>query len=318
MFIGGGVALLLWAPWLPTLKKQIDWTNGRFWAQRPGGDEVLRSTAQLLGVDTYAANYLGWAYTPRLIGASPLLTSAEQYAAVAAIVASAAAVLALRDRRTRPAALVGLALVAVPVAVALVRSYTAQPIFMTRIFNPSSPFVALLLALPAASTAVTWRRAGTALVAIFLVGSALTAAGHVAIFRTEDWRGAYAAVREAAQQDAGRTLVVFVANEGEAVFRHSESRGGVAFDKLGLPSGYFDTDPPEPLRAVRTDADLALLRAALASGKYTHIALVLSHETHGDPGNLVVPFLDAACELDREIPLNLVRVRLYAARDPRR
>lgn len=302
--------ILLWLPWVPTFLGQLHWTQGRFWAARPGAADLLETLASLAGANVFSLNSLGWEAFSWL-GLKPPLRGAEAWSVVMLAALLTAAALALFRRQTRRRALLLLALLLIPVLVSFARSLWSQPVFLTRTFIPGTAAASLLLALPTTIGPRRWRRCCAGLAASVLLLSLLSSGSVVATHRQEDWRGAYAVVRELPGED---TLLVFVANEGEVVFRFYESRERHAprFARIGLPSGYFDTDPPEPVRRVLDDADLALLRAALAEKPLRRVVLIYAHEHFSDPARLTERYLDEHMTPLRRHRLNHVTVSEYA------
>jgi hypothetical protein len=302
--------VVLWLPWGPTFLEQLQWTQGRFWADRPGGFSLLETLASLLGFDVFRLNTGGWQAANRF-GLKPPLRSAESWMLLATALLIASSALALLRRDTCRAAAVLLTLLLLPVLVSFARSLVSQPVFLTRTFLPGTAAACLLLALPTTNPQRWSRSAGRVIAGVVLVLASLSSAAQVATMRQEDWRGAYALVRELPRDG---TLLVFVANEGEAVWRYYESREPQApkFRRIGLPSGYFDTTPPEPVRRVLNEDDLALLRETLARGDLRRVVLIYGHEQFSDPHRLTERFLSRNLHPTRRTQLHGVSVIEYA------
>jgi hypothetical protein len=130
--------------------------------------------------------------------------------------------------------------------------------------------------------------------------------------RKEDWRGAYAVVREL--PPSPRRLILFVANEGELPFAYYASRDPArpAERRSGAPAGFFDLDPPKTIRRVTSDADLDGLRTTLESGAFDEIVLVLSHDAFADPHGLTETLLRSTARVVGTHDLRLVRVIRFA------
>lgn len=303
--------VVAWLPWMPTFLQQLQWTRGRFWAAPPGLTDLLETLASLAGTDAYRLNSLGWAASARL-GLEPPLRTAESWGLFVVGLLTIASVVLLFRRETRRTALVLLCLLLIPVLTSFVRSVVSQPVFLTRTFIPGTAAACLLLALSARVDARVPRRLAAIAAGTILVLSGWSAVSLVAGQRQEDWRGAYAVLRDLPRE---ATLLVFVANEGEAVFRYYESRepGLPRFERIGLPSGYFDTDPPEPVRRVLGDEDLSLLRRMLDENRHRRVVLISAHEHFSDPDRLTERYLDQRLRPLRRIRLHNVSVMEYAA-----
>ena len=302
--------VVLWLPWAPTFLDQLHWTRGRFWADRPTGWSLLETLSTVIGFDVFLLNTGGWNVANRL-GLKPPLTSAESWMLLATALLVASSAIALLRRDTRRAAAVLLTLLLLPVMLSFARSLLFQPVFLTRTFIPGTAVACLLLALPTTGAGRWPRYVAAGVAGIVLSLALLSSAAQVATVRQEDWRGAYALLRELPRDG---TLLVFVANEAEAVWRYYESREPLArrFRRIGLPSGYFDTDPPEPVRRVLHDDDLALLRETLDRGDVGRVVLLYGHEYFSDPQRLTERFLDQNLLAIRRTRLHGVSVNEYA------
>ena len=114
-----------------------------------------------------------------------------------------------------------------------------------------------------------------------------------------------------------RRLLVFVANEGQLMYRYYARRAGVRRPRqtlTGCPQGFFDLDPPRPIRRVLHDTDVVRLRRVLAEGDFERVLLVLSHDWFADPGRRVEALLDRACTRQYEKRWHGVRLVSYGPR----
>lgn len=296
---------VLYLPWLPTLVEQNKWMTGTFWAQRPGAFALGLTTAAIAGVDVYVPPGAAW----RLLGIGSVTAGGTAAVVGVAVVMSILLALVTRDVNQRRAA-VGLACAALlPVALVFVYSQVRQPVFLERVFIASSAVLPILLAMAVDSGRPTFAQGigAVALVALGLLGVVSTAT-LLTTERKEDWRGAYAFVSEL--PPSPRRLILFVANEGELPFAYYASRDGnrLAEPRSGAPAGFFDLDPPKTIRRVTNAAELDPLRAAVASGAYDEVVLVLSHDAFADPAGLTEKFLRANARAIADRDLRLVRV----------
>lgn len=305
-------AIVLWLPWVPVLLQQIEWSTGRFWATVPTSQDVALTLAMLVGIDGYAVNTAQWAAAM----SSPLpaiFDYAHQWAWLAVVLLGVVAALSVIRRDARPMALAMLALLLVAPIISYIRSLTSQPVFMTRTFIPSTLAAALLVAIPIAVFRKRMQWMAIGVVSLLLLGSIVSSVYHVRYFRHEDWRGAHEIVDRLPREG---TLLLFVANEGEATFNFYESRTRLnpRFERIGLPSGYFTTTPVEPVRRVMTEEDLQLLRERLQTDPPRRIALIYSHESFSDPDRLTERMLDESMERLISHTLHHVTVIVYGRR----
>ncbi len=302
------VALAAYLPWLPITLEQVRWTQGNFWIATPGGDDFAQVVATLAGTEMYAVSNGVMTTTGSFW---PATTIAKVVAAVVVLSALLAVVLAPdRDGRQRAIALIAIAFV--PVALAFVYSLVRQPIFATRAFVSGGAVVPILLAAAIdPGRGISARLVGAVCVALIAIGGAISLASFYAKLDKEDWRGAYSTV---ASMPASRDrLLVFVANEGELAFMHyvSQDRDRPREPRTGAPAGFFDADPPRPLMAVRSDADLALLNQRLAAHAWREVVLIECHEATADPEGRVRAYLSKQFEQVELHELRKIRVTRF-------
>lgn len=302
---------VVYLPWMPVLLAQMHWAQGRFWASPPGLAETGWALAGLLGTRVFVVKHVlsGW-----MIGANAV--------AVAVIVVSALMLVlpCLLPRRLSASGARNLAGIliyaALPVALVWVQSHLAQPIFMERIFIASSCALPLALAMAFEHTTATLRPAALVLLCLLVLSAAVSSCLLYRVEPKEDWRGAY---RYLASQPVANRLVFFVANEGQLPFAYYLRREPSTIrnsDLTGLPSGFFDVDPPQNVRRVLHDADLQPLRTAINSGRWREVDLVLAHDWFSDPGGRAKSYLDQTCQLLARRDLHQIIVLRYVPPPP--
>ncbi|HLL90727.1 MAG TPA: glycosyltransferase family 39 protein, partial [Tepidisphaeraceae bacterium] len=302
------VVFVLYLPWLPVLQRQMAWMTGTFWAARPDATAAASTLSTLAGVYPYDVPQWAWDVMRWKWSAGPV-------AAVVAVVLLALVTLSLltRDAAQRRKAVALAAFALAPVVLVFVASRVGQPVFMDRAFAPCAVVLPVLLAMSVDATRARGLRlaGGVLLLVLALAGTASTVGvitGGRKLVPGEDWRGAYQYV--ASLDPTPRRLVAFVANEGELPFtyyaeqanptpaqpthdrrgrpteRHPPTFGPAAhrgFRRTGVPAGFFDLDPPQTIRRVLSDNDLAPLVSATAGRSVTEVVLILSHDAFADP-----------------------------------
>ena len=308
--IAGACVAICYAPWLPTLREQARWISGRFWLSAPTLDGVVADAGEIVGVLDWAVPGVAW----ERFG---VRVRAETIARLTCAAAAAGVALALltRDARQRRIAVALASVALVPPALVFGYGLVAQPLFVPRLFIASNAAIALLVAMPLAPgrpRVVRLLGGGVALVLLALMS--LSTFTFLSSPQKEDWRGAYAHV--ARLPPSPRRLLVFVAAEGELPFAfyaaHDASR--VAEARTGAPGGFFDLDPPQTIRRVLGDGDLASLRAQLASGRWDEVVLVLGHDAFSDPAGRTEAMLRSRLSLVDEWSSRYVRVLRFDAR----
>lgn len=302
LLLANGIIALLYLPWLPGLLGQMKRVRGDFWKSPPDGFEFYDELTLLAGVKNHYPTFLFY-HLPKV----------NQYTAetVVGITLGIAALFLLweivRPRGKRTGELLALTLFAVaPVGVVwLLSVYGPRPMFIDRIFIASSPIFALIFAAPfarvtASGIALAGKACASLLVGVVALFMVLSVNGWWHEEHREDWRSVYQYV-SALPRDG--QLIVFCANEGEIVFDYYAKQRGNLFrpdEKLGLPEGFFELDPPRTSRKVAADSDIDRLRQAVESGRYKRIVYVKAHDWFSDPGNRVGGYLDNHFDLVKE------------------
>jgi hypothetical protein len=190
-----------------------------------------------------------------------------------------------------------------PVVLLFMVSRFSQSVFIDRIFLASCAFVPILLAAPLVwMPAGMLRRCWAVVLVLMLVGEAWSLRGQWLGEHREDWRGASQFVQQQRSQPGQRTIVVFVANEGEMLFDYYARGSDYAMERdlLGLPADFFqprDGGRPRTMQQVLSDSDLAFLQNILAKEKFDRLLLVDSHQAWSDPSQRTLEMLLDQLEL---------------------
>ena len=268
------ITAVAFLPWLPTTLAQARAIQGHFWASPPDWWDLARTISELSGVTEHAAP----------LAEKKLLVLLE-----AGLLCVILAGLLDRGNRRVAAALVIVGLG--PILLIFVQSQVSQPIFIDRAFLPATLFMPLLIVAPLKEVTVQWQRWLYGVVAVVMVILSIRSIGPMRLgAHSEPWREMCAVV---SNYRSDRPLMVFSAEEGELLYDYYVRHGDYspAPNLLGVPIGFFGTDPPRAMRRVRSDADLDRLRTALAEGGFHEVVLFESHPWWADAAHRVPDFL---------------------------
>jgi mannosyltransferase len=271
---------LLYSPWaIFALPAQMHMVDRGFWIP----PLTLRTTLTVFVWIFDIPPYFYWNHTfsrlhiPLRVENTPIVLGILLVAASGLIV-----LVRLRGPRLRNALALAV-LVFLPFILICAYSFLRKPILMDKTFLPAAALAPLLLLFPlSVDLPRFWRRcvvAGAILVSLI---SLSTLVAYETVQKKENWRGAARFVQDL---PATPRLIVFAANDGQLPFdyyyRYSPD------DQItGVPSGFFDRNPPQTMMRVQSDQDLGDLRDRLASNSYGEIILVLSHADWSDPRGL--------------------------------
>jgi len=287
---------LLWLPWVPTVIQQNRWAAANFWATQPTIWDLLIILA--LGICARVWPLQSMVYEQHWDSYLQSEMVAEKIAVMVVALGAIPILLAVFRRRWARIVLALTIYAMFPITACYIKSLYSTPIFMGRIFIGSGTILPLLIAIPLADYRSIWTRLPILLlVAVILFISIVSVYAFCALEPKEQWRDAYQLVSE---QPRDGTLVVFVANEGQLPFDYyasRDTRSPKKFTYTGCPQGFFDLNPPQTVRRVTSDDDLARLKSQLASGQWKQVVLIYSHEWFADPDRLVPRFLENNCYL---------------------
>jgi uncharacterized membrane protein len=279
--IVAGAAGLAFSPWVPAMLVQSRGIQGNFWAAAPSGHDLMKALSILAGVNLYRTRWFsgsGMTIAVWLLVAFIIIGVVRRQTA----------------RRTWGLIVFGL----LPVLLIFVYSRIGQSIFMERAFIATTVVMPLLIAMPLTGLPATGRMNSwlcAAVAGLWLAPGVVSLQAKCLGEHPEPWREICQVVqREAGPQEAApRQLIVFVGNEGELLYDYYARRGDYApdLDRQGVPAGFFALDPPRTMRRVRSDADLAGLKARLAAGDFGQVILIESHADWSDPNHWVLQWL---------------------------
>ncbi len=320
MLLVNGSVVLLFLPWVPSLIGQLHRVHDSFWAKTPHADDLLQTAAMITGANSH--------YLAYLFNRLPIAWEVREYLAewiAVALLVIAIFIIARNPRKFQIArqqlALAVYALL--PVVAIFAYSQVSKPIFLQRVFVPSSALIPIVLMAPLA-LGIGKKRLATAVALVAVIFATVSMIGATADPQPkEQWRQAVASLLEPRNGQPTR-LIVFVANEGETLFDYYAARAGCTprqlarrrIARLGLPGDFYSVDPPVTTRQVRSPADLNTLKVTLDSRIYQCVDLVLSHDTFSDPQGLTCKLLDETCALVAHETYEKIQVLHYRTNAP--
>jgi hypothetical protein len=300
------IAGLLYLPWaICGLPEQMGMIRHGFWADPLNPRAFFSILLSLAGVKSYwsAANVLDHFHIRIADGNSPPII-----AGILLGISAIASILFQHGPRRRAA--IGLLLAALfpPVFVAIY-SIVRTPLFIDKLFVPSATLLPIFAMLPLGMGLSGWpRRFAWFGAGVLLFISGVTLSGYLNEGKKEDWRDAAAAV---AQLPPAHRLIVFIANDGQLPFDYYYlyQRGDEA---TGVPSGFFDLNPPRTMRRAMSMDDLDSLKSRLDTGHYDQIVVLLAHQGWGDPNQLAMELIRSRFRFTGEAEFYDVAIQWYS------
>lgn len=288
------VALLamgvLYLPWLDELLAQVRRVDGAFWVPVPSSESLLRMIQSIYGGRAdYATNALVSLAVPAPVG------TALGWSAIAMLVIAMLALLTGR-RRPRLDTLAVLMCALLPVVAIYLYSRLRTPLFIDRVFVPSSVLCAVLPGMLLSR----WRAGSTrstagGMTVLLVLFAATSSIGFVGFERKEDWRSATRFIESIGSHST--RVIVFVGNEGQLLYSYyRDASRGDAPHLTGLPEGILDHFPPRPMSYVRQPRDLQRLPEIIEARGAKEVVLVVCHGTR-DPQKLGLSYLRENCRV---------------------
>jgi uncharacterized membrane protein len=310
LLVADFLAVVLYLPWVPGLLAQVADVHENFWATKPTVSTLIQTLTVIGGFDL---DYLT-AVVARLLP----LSSHMAWACVVGGVSLLCAVLVAgglwrvpRADRSRNLSLLLYCLL--PILLVFVLSLITKPIFIDRVFISSSVIVPIVFAYPVALQKGRRGRIFYGVLGILLAGTtALSGFGYLRIHENENWRGAIGSLLRIPEKDR---LIVFLSRTEDILFDYyaQKSRMDPGAEKMGLPTN-FDVwfASPEIIGPIRA-GDIAPLKLAVESRRYSEIDLVLSHESARDPNEVVLNYLNQVLTRQEEQKFYGVRIVRFRA-----
>jgi 4-amino-4-deoxy-L-arabinose transferase-like glycosyltransferase len=302
------IVLLLYMPWLPTLRRQLQVVHTGFWVAAPNAHDLLDSLCVLLGFDTptlqaifrdrfhiHSARLFGfWTWAPAIflifvlciLGGLYRVRSAEQ---------------------RKVAALLAYSLT--PVFLVFVLSRLSSPVYINRIFLGSCVLLPVVLCAPIAFQAGNRKKVFQLIGLFVLLGTASSAFGYLRRTQKEEWRGV---AEYLLKLPASRRLTVIVPDHCLVLVPHYAS----GMSKPFPPIEVIGLDPPDlnllkPGKETPRKANLlALLSQAIVSGRYKEVDVTM--QSYGPMLSDAKPtqeYLAAHCSSVEIVEFHLLEVR---------
>jgi len=272
-------AVALYLPWAVFgLPAQMDMIHHAFWVDPLKRGDFLMAIAALAGVQ----HFWSWAalldriHLPIGEGTRPIFITG------CLIFASAFLSIFRQSGPRRREAIALLTFALFPPLFVGLYSVVRTPLFTPKLFMPTAtllPIFALIpLGMPLSRGVL---RAAWAGALLLMALSALTIYSYHLEIKKENW---CAIAKQVEQLPPQKRLIIFVANDGQLPFDYYYHYlpGDEA---TGVPSGFFDRNPPRTMLRVLNDGDLDSLKTRLARGNYDQIVLVIAHQFWGDPSH---------------------------------
>jgi uncharacterized membrane protein len=297
---GLGVAffvLLLYAPWVPTLREQIQRVHEFFWATTPGAKELRDSLCILSGLDIstlqhtfrdqlrlHISRLFGyWTWSLAILGALLLCVvwgvSAPRVA----------------DRRKITAVLAYLAL---PIILIFVDSRISIPVYTNKVFVGSSALLPIIFCAPIAIQAGITRKLATVLGILIFLGTTLSCFGYLRRERREDWRGVTEHLLRIPEK---QRLVVVVPDYAQILVDYYARRLSKSSRPLEITGLLTQYQPPDPTFQKRVrliwahGCVLCNLANDVASGDYREIDVAINPFTLQGLVKPTLDFIPAHC-----------------------
>ena len=285
MAIVTAVAAVIYLPWaIHGLPAQMDMIRNAFWVDPLKRGNFLKAIVAMLGVQ----HYWSWTYLLERIHLPLGNETRPIFIGGCLLIASAfLSIVVQKGARRREA--IGLLVAAMfPPAFVGLYSVLRTPLFTPKLFLPSATLLPIFVLLPLAmrlSRGIS--RAAWAGTLLLILLSGLTLYSHYLEDNKEDWRGI---ARKVSDLPAQRRLIVFVANDGQLPFDYYyHYRPGD--EKTGVPSGFFDRDPPRTMLQVLVPARSLAPGFPAGLGRYDQVVLVLAHQEWADRNHLTQTLL---------------------------
>ncbi len=286
--------ILIYAWWIPALLGQVRWLHGNFWAPVPSPRDLAQVLVAAGGMKLMHLGMLARAW---VIG----------WAVALCLGGLCVVVLAGRSRDTVRWSS-GLLLIGLfPILAVYGYAQVSQSYFVEKIFTASSLTLPLLAALLPGSRA---KVAGFVLIPAIFIGSCISVWGYFAREIKEDWRGAIEYVNSIPRE---KTMVVFVANEGELLYHYYiRQLGGKPHSLAAAPQGFHELEPPKTIQRVLEESDTDKLIERLHKQNPEKVVLVLSHTHFSDPNDLTRKAIEREMKLVGQKSFHLVDVLEFA------
>lgn len=307
------VVLLLYIPWLPTLRSQLQRVHmGGYWGAAPNARDLLDSLCIHSGFDTLSFQAIFrdrfHIHILRLFG---FWTWAPSVLLIVIICVLGGLCGVRRADRRKVATLLVYSLT--PVFLVFVDSRISTPIYIDRVFLGSCVLLPMVVCAPIAFQVGNRRKMFQLIGLLALVGGAVSAFGYLRRERREDWRGVTEYLLKLPER---QRLAVIWPDHCQVLVQYYASRSPKSYppvEETGLLTRF---DPPDLYLEARMlweyerNADVcALLSQAMVSGRYKEVDLAMQPRTLPFFIKPALEYLAARCASIESVEFNSLEVR---------
>lgn len=301
------IALLLYIPWVPSLRAQVRVIHGSFWAPQPKPRDLLETLSVFNGFDTrtfqdifrshfHSTPLFGfWTWAPAFLAVFVFCVIGAFYAVRSA------------DRR-RIAALLAYSLL--PILLVFLDSRFSTPIYVNRVFAGPCVLLPVVLCAPIAFQMGNRKRLFQFIGFVALLGAATSTFGYLRRERREDWRGA---TEYLLTLRARPRLVVVASDYCQMVVSYYSTHffKGDSSIEIDGPTTKFEPHNPDFEASLLTNEmtvdPLKKLALAMNSGKYREIDFAL--QPSAAQAKIIAPYLAARCGSVEVVEFHWLEVR---------
>ena len=297
---------LLYIPWLPTLRRQLQMTHGNYWRTVPTVRGLLGSLCVFLGFDIESFKAI---LHDRLHIRTPHPSAAVAVLFVLCVLGGLYRVHPADRRKVASLLLYSLA----PILLAFVYSHCFNPIYDNRVFIGSCFLLSLVLCVPIAFQVGNRRKVFQVVGLLVLAGTVISTVEYPRWQRREDWRGVTEYLMKLPER---QRLVVIVPDNCQVLvqFYASSLRKSYLLPEMtGLLTKF---DPPDPTLLFRILSGYghkdvsALLSQAMVTGRYKEIDVAMLPNAY--PPSYIEPALEhlaASCASVEVVEFHRLEVR---------
>jgi uncharacterized membrane protein len=273
------LVLLMYLPWLRTLRGQLRMIHSNFWVAVPNGKDLLDSLCVFLGFDPRTGQAI---FRDQLHLHVMGLFGYWTWTVVAFVIFVACVLAGLNAARSadRRKFLALLGYSVTPILLVFVYSRILTPIYINRVFIGSAIFLPMVVCASIAFQVGKRKKAFQLVGLIVLFCTAASAVGYLRRARKDDWRGATAYL---AKLPGSKRLAVILPDSCQTLVDYYGLQFNSSTEMTGLLTRY---DPPDfrPLYKHDDGDGFLTFSSAIDSGTYKEVDVAIGP---GAPSNLL-------------------------------